>query len=428
MNKNVAEIFSFHRSELNSYNTNSIHKFVALCQLDLDFTPCILVGGTNGKGSICKILSTIYQESGLKVGLFVSPHLDSYHERIQINHKKITDQSFLQIYQGLSPKIQEASLQGIHLSFFELILISSLIYFKQNQVDLVIYEVGLGGKRDATQILKPNFTAISNVSLDHTHILGGDLKSIAHEKSGVIFEKTPFLYAQNDELTPIFKNSCFQKKSPFIQARQLISKVQHTQTGFKGRLNWDDKQAAFQASLNGEHQAQNLNTALNILLNTRSLHEVTLPQIVSSLSKLNHECRLEVISHSPLIIVDGSHNLAGIQSLSNWLTNYFENYQISICLSLKVNKDHTQIISILKKNASVSVYKPRAKSFVNPKNIDPSLFCYPNYHQIYDDFFNLKAKNKVLIFTGSLKSAIIQKKYFQKYKKKHQSTKYFQKP
>ncbi|MCJ8346518.1 hypothetical protein MJH12_13320, partial [bacterium] len=165
MLKKIQEIFDFHRSELNSYQSNSIQRFVDKYQIDVHFAPYFLVGGTNGKGSLCKLLSTIYQKGSYKVGLFVSPHLFSYNERIQVNHKHISDKAFLKIYQELLPKIEDASSHQIHLSFFELILICSLLYFKKQGVDVIIYEVGLGGKRDATQILSPIFSTITNVSL-----------------------------------------------------------------------------------------------------------------------------------------------------------------------------------------------------------------------------------------------------------------------
>ncbi|PCJ21304.1 MAG: hypothetical protein COB02_01590 [Candidatus Cloacimonadota bacterium] len=415
MNQKIKQIFQFHRSTLNSYQTKSIQKFVKKFNLNINFTPHFVIGGTNGKGSLCKILSSIYKKSSYKIGLFVSPHLHSYNERIQVNHKNISDKEFINIYQELSPSLKKAGKENIHLSFFELILIISLIHFKNKKVDLMIYEVGLGGKRDATQILNPIFSTITNVSLDHTHILGDTIQKIAIEKSGNIFENSSFLYPKKDKLSTFFESICNIKKSRFYATKRLISSNIHNKNGFKGFFSWENKNHPFSCNLKGENQSENLNNALNIIQLNQKKFPVKVNDIQSSLIDINHECRLEIISQSPLIFVDGSHNIEGILYLKKWLENHFSDYEIYISIAFKNNKNSTQSIQELKKIAIVSSYTPKFKGFLKKNDFLENILHFNNYKTIYDSYFKISKKKKILLFTGSLKSAIIQKRYFKKY-------------
>ena len=196
----------FYQSQgLKAYKSgiDNIRFFVEQLNLNLLEIKFIHVGGTNGKGSTCAYLSSIIQESGYKVGLFTSPHFFDFRERIKVNNKKIEKEFIIKFIQENIELIEE-----LYLSFFELSFGMSLYYFFEQKVDYAVIEVGLGGRLDATNIINPLLSVITNISYDHTEILGNTLEKIAYEKAGIIKEKTPvIIYQQANKILEIFRKT-----------------------------------------------------------------------------------------------------------------------------------------------------------------------------------------------------------------------------
>ena len=190
----------------------------------------IHVGGTNGKGSVSHSLAAVLQSNGYKVGLYTSPHLQDFAERIRVNGEKISKNYIIDFVSNSQKYIEQMS-----LSFFELTTMMALCYFKEQKVDYAIIEVGLGGRLDSTNIITPIASVITNISFDHTYLLGNTLKEIATEKAGIIKQNTPIIIGEKQEETnAVFKNKAKEMNAPIFfaeeiyQLSQLKEEAEHT--------------------------------------------------------------------------------------------------------------------------------------------------------------------------------------------------------
>ena len=286
-----------------------------------DSLKCIHVAGTNGKGSVCTMLDSILQEAGYKTGLYTSPHIYDYTERIKINGKDISQEDFASLF-------EEVSQIKVHLTEFEILTIMMFLYFKRNNVDIVILETGLGGRFDATNVIKENLCAIiAQIDLDHTDRLGDTKEKIAFEKAGIIKPDCPVITSMGyeairdraDEL-----NSMLVFVSPYVPQDFIDS-----------------------LALKGLHQVENLAlviTAINYLF--KNIDEET---IKAGLSKVKNPCRFEYIKEKNLII-DASHNPNGILALRNNLDYYFPNQARRFVFGCLKTKDYSQMMKILFQN------------------------------------------------------------------------------
>ena len=286
-----------------------------------DSLKCIHVAGTNGKGSVCTMLDSILQEAGYKTGLYTSPHIYDYTERIKINGKDISQEDFASLF-------EEVSQIKVHLTEFEILTIMMFLYFKRNNVDIVILETGLGGRFDATNVIKENLCAIiTQIDLDHTDRLGDTKEKIAFEKAGIIKPDCPVITSMGyeairdraDEL-----NSMLVFVSPYVPQDFIDS-----------------------LALKGLHQVENLAlviTAINYLF--KNIDEET---IKAGLSKVKNPCRFEYIKEKNLII-DASHNPNGILALRNNLDYYFPNQARRFVFGCLKTKDYSQMMKILFQN------------------------------------------------------------------------------
>ena len=179
----------------------------------------IHVAGTNGKGSVSHMLASVLQEAGYKTGLYTSPHLLDFRERIRVNGMIITEKFVTDFINN-----HKAWFETFDPSFFEISVFMAFEYFKQNQVDIAVIEVGLGGRLDATNIISPVLSVITNIGKDHTEILGDTLEKIAAEKAGIIKTNTPVVIGESqDETLPVFSDFCYQKDAPLIIADRIYS-------------------------------------------------------------------------------------------------------------------------------------------------------------------------------------------------------------
>lgn len=284
-----------------------------------DKLKCIHVAGTNGKGSVCAILSTILKEAGYKIGLYTSPHIFDYTERIKINGEEIPQNTFANLIKEI---ITLAENNNIDLTEFEILTAVMFKYFADEKVDYVVLETGLGGRFDATNVIKSNLCSIiTHIDLDHTERLGKTRSEIAFEKAGIIKPNCPVITCEGYEEikdTADEKESLFLIVTPFSDTTHL--------------------------SLKGNYQGENLALALNCI---QLLFE-NIPQetINSALQKVKHPCRFEYIEKYNLII-DGAHNPNGAMALRESLDyNYYSTPKRFVFGCLK-NKDYEQMMQIL---------------------------------------------------------------------------------
>lgn len=284
-----------------------------------DKLKCIHVAGTNGKGSVCAFISTILTEAGFKTGLFTSPHLFRYTERIKIDEKEIPTDIFAQkIF-----KINELSEKNnIHLTEFEILTAVMFEYFAENNVDYAVVEVGLGGKYDSTNVIKnPLCSVITTIDLDHTERLGDTIEKIAEEKSGIIKPNCLVVVDKNNKGFEVVKS--------------------HTQ---KDLLNLAKIYKYENVSLKGDYQKENLNLALTTV-------ELLLPDldkniIQKALKHVVHHGRFEYFEDKK-ILIDGGHNPNGIKVLRENLDIYFKNIPKRFIFGCLKNKNYSKMINII---------------------------------------------------------------------------------
>lgn len=295
---------------------------------------CIHVAGSNGKGSTCSMLASILTESGYKVGLFTSPHIKDFRERIRINGEQIPEQHVIDFIQKV-----KASPLDFEPSFFEITFGMAMEYFAIEKCDVCIIETGLGGRLDATNVVEPVLSVITNISLEHTAMLGNTLEEIAFEKGGIIKKETPVVLGETEsQLYPIFEKLAKQNNSTVYYASEI-----------KNNEN-------FNSPLLGEYQKENLRTVLKAceVIKTQGF-KINDDSIQRGLENLSLNTgffgRLQVTSSSPLTIFDVSHNPAGI-SASLESIQKLNKGNLHIIYGTSADKDVLSILKLFPKDAS----------------------------------------------------------------------------
>lgn len=314
----------------------NVGKLCALFDHPEKYQKFVHVAGTNGKGSTSSLIASCLTEAGLKVGLFTSPHIKSFTERIRINGQEIQEEFVIAFVET----VRKANLDYTP-SFFELSFVLSLSYFKEKNTTVNIIETGLGGRLDATNIISPIISVITNIGLEHTNFLGNTLQLIASEKAGIIKPNIPVVIGEYQEETlPVFQKIAKQKQAK-------ITLCDQTETNFDNSL------------LLGTYQKQNARTAytaLNILSKKLSILENELrfyfeKGIKNLTNNSGLKGRMQVISNKPYTLFDAAHNTEGINSL---LENIYKlaHKKIHIVYGTSSDKDLSRIGSLLPKNAN----------------------------------------------------------------------------
>ncbi|WP_019037613.1 bifunctional folylpolyglutamate synthase/dihydrofolate synthase [Psychroflexus tropicus] len=300
----------------------------------------IHVAGTNGKGSVSHMLASILQSSGYKVGLYTSPHLKDFRERIKINGEQIQKEKVVEFI-----STHKEFLERNRLSFFEMTVGMAFDYFSKEQVDIAVIEVGLGGRLDSTNIITPLLSVITNIGLDHTEFLGHTLELIAGEKSGIIKPEIPVVIGETlEETKPVFIQKATQNNAPIHFAEDLECKLPA-------------------CDLKGSYQQFNIRTCLKSIevLNTLNCWDISQQNIEKGLKSVVSSTQLrgrwEVLGQMPKIITDTAHNAEGLTLVLNQLTNEsFEN--LHMVLGFVNDKDLNSILQLFPQNAKYYFSKP----------------------------------------------------------------------
>lgn len=280
----------------------------------------IHVGGTNGKGSVSNMLASILYEAGYSTGLYTSPHLLDFRERIRVNGKLCDENFVIAFTEKMKPHIEE-----IQPSFFEITVAMAFDYFVEQNVDIAVVEVGLGGRLDSTNVISPLLSVITNISLDHTNMLGNTLAEIAGEKSGIIKPHTPCVIGEfHEETFPVFLQKANAQTSTLYLAAenfQLETENQDLEkiivdVSYLNQLIYEN----LEIHLAGTYQLKNIKTVLQCIEILRQ-REIDIPEesVYDGLLKIKENTgfagRLQVLSQSPLILCDCAHNHAGLHEL-----------------------------------------------------------------------------------------------------------------
>jgi dihydrofolate synthase / folylpolyglutamate synthase len=292
----------------------------------------IHVAGTNGKGSTCAMLESIYRHAGLRVGLFTSPHLVRFTERIQINRQFIPEPDVVRLLCRLQD-LARTFPPDQHLTFFEFVTAMALAWFDEQRCDLVIWETGMGGRLDATNIVSPIATLITNIQYDHQRWLGSSRAEIAAEKAGIIKPLVPILTATDEpDALEVISRTAASQRAPLTIITPADSHNPHLHT-----------------SLLGHHQK--INAAL-ATATVRALHQlipVTPSQLRSGLQHVSWPGRLQLLNHpnGRRVLLDGAHNLAGAESLRAAILELFPNTHPTLILGILEDKDWPHVCEVL---------------------------------------------------------------------------------
>lgn len=315
--------------------------------------PSILVAGTNGKGSVCALLTHIITLHDLRAGLFTSPHLVRIEERIRIGKKPISVRSFCQILTRLREKIEDLISSGRLLSpptYFELMTCLGLIYFKEQKVDIAVLEVGMGGRFDATNVADPLVTLITTISAEHQEFLGESLEQIAFEKAGIIRKGIPVICGvEKKEAFLTIKKRAEELQAPFFgvfenEKNFLPLKADN---GYSFEYRTKREKYRFSPRLMGFHQGKNAAMAIvaaeQLSENWKKLEK---EKIIQGIESCQWEGRLEIVSRHPLIILDGAHNEEGADALKSYIRDFISS-PIILVFAMMRDKKITKISEIL---------------------------------------------------------------------------------
>lgn len=327
----------------------------------------IHIAGTNGKGSSSHMLAAVLQQSGYKTGLYTSPHLVDFRERIKVNGKMVPKNYVVDFV----IKHKEA-FEAIEPSFFEWTFGLALDYFMKEEVDVAVIEVGLGGRLDSTNIITPKACLITNISFDHTNLLGDSIEKIAREKGGIIKPRVPVVIGQyQSETAPIFNQIAKEQKAPIEFADKNYKLLSHKQENGHLQVSILNKKTEqinnYQLDLTGLYQVKNLLGVLDILDFVQKAGYLIEPEHIHGglrqVVKLTGLCgRWQILSAKPHIIADTGHNEEGIKQVLENLKN-IQHKNLHVVFGTVNDKDISKILALLPKNAAYYFVKasiPRA--------------------------------------------------------------------
>jgi len=333
--KTIAYLYGLQRFGI-KFGITNISNLLALLNNPQRNLTCIHIGGTNGKGSTAAFLASILSKAGYKVGLYTSPHLTSFTERIKINNHEISRKDVIRLTALLRNKAEEID----SITYFEFVTAMALLYFAEQKVDLCILEVGMGGRLDATNVVSSIISVITNISKEHEQYLGNSLLKIANEKAGIIKKKGVLITgATQTKVITIFKKRCKTLHTQFYQLGKDFSlkKMNGESLSYRSRKF---KLDGIKLGLLGDHQLNNAAIALAVIdiLKSKGYH-IENKAIYQGLHNVYWPGRLEIAKNSPLVILDGAHNPAAMKNLKDTLLKYFNFKKLILVMGIMGDKN-----------------------------------------------------------------------------------------
>ncbi len=312
-------------------------------------TKFVHVAGTNGKGSICEMMSNILQQAGYRVGKFISPHLIRFNDTILVNGEEITDDEVEEILSELSKKIDiYNNTHKTPVKWFEVITSIALIYFAKKQCDIVVLETGLGGRTDCTNIVDSTISIIGNIGYDHMDILGNTIEEITMHKAGIIKQNSDTVMQYQENVIPIVQKECEIKNTKLHLVKENELKNYYYDENYQA---FDyDKYSKIEINLKGKVQIYNAAICIKCaeILNQKG-YNISDAAIRQGLKTVIHKARFETIHKNPLIIFDGGHNENAIKNLVTTLNQYYNGKDKVFIVSILKTKDYKTIIEQITK-------------------------------------------------------------------------------
>ena len=381
----------------------------------------IHIGGTNGKGSTAAILQAILEQAGYKAGMFISPHLHDFRERININGVMIQPEDVVTGIEEMRPHLQALLAEGVeHPTEFEVSTALALLYFARMQPDFVLLEVGLGGAIDSTNVVQPLISVITSIGMDHMDYLGNNINEIALVKAGIIKEGVPVVTsAGRAEALKIIQEYAAEKGSNVIIVGQDVRWEMAGRDG--GSFNYHGLNSLYpelKLSLQGVHQYDNASTALAVteLLRDRFGYDIPETAIRQGLNSVKWPGRLELLSENPKILLDGAHNVDGMKSLAVALRQHreglYKHRRLILCLGMLGDKEIEKAVGIIGPLADVIVVtkpgSPRAGDWEHIALLAGEYVANDNIYVIEDPILavskclEMLSPEDMLCVTGSL--------------------------
>jgi len=368
---------------------------------------CIHVAGTNGKGSIASALSTIFYSSGYNVGLYTSPHLVHFNERICINNRPISNDHMVKAYLA----VKNAHHGSREPTFFEFSTAMALWEFARQKVDWAIIETGMGGRLDATNVMHPKLCIISNISLEHQLYLGNTISKIADEKGGIIKRRVPVITAVKQKSAAVaLKKIADSKSAPFYRlgnAFRIRKNPDKTFSYFGIHHNWRN----LKTGLTGNHQIENAALVLAAceILNQKYT-DIAFETIKSGIETNKWPGRLEIISKRPLVILDGAHNRVAAKALSMYISDHLADRSVTLVIGILDDKPYAVMLKSLLPACKKVVLTcpdidralPAEQLFPIAKEIIPDVEIISNVGKAVTHCIDTASPDEVICVAGSL--------------------------
>ena len=375
---------------------------------------CVHIAGTNGKGSTSAMVAEILKESGYKVGLYTSPFIEEFEERIQINSVNIPKERLCEVVDKVSKAVKKVEKDGLgNPTEFEIITAAMFLYYYEEKVDIAVIEVGLGGKLDSTNILDPILTVITSISYDHVGILGNTLREIATEKAGIIKEGIPLvLYPVEEEAKEAILNVANMKNCEvnFVESNEAEFIRVSKEKRIYQIIRYNNEE--YKLPLLGTHQVINFSVVMKIIeLLGRLGYKVTNKNVKVALENVVWKGRMEVISNNPYVLLDGAHNLGGIEKLKESLNKYFTYTKLILIIGILGDKDveHMlkEIIPRAEEVITVTPNSPRAMSAIELKEkieeiSEKKVSAFENYEDAFKYAKQVSNEDDMILICGSL--------------------------
>lgn len=381
---------------------------------DLKF---IHVAGTNGKGSTSSFIANILIEGGYKVGLFTSPYLEVFNERMKINNIDISDESLAKITCKVKEKVEEMLKKGMnHPTEFEIVTAIAMQYYKEENVDFVVLEVGLGGRYDSTNVIEDSLASvITTISMDHTDILGDTIGKIAYEKAGIIKNNGLVIsYPQEKEAQEVIADVAEKNNARVtIVPTERLEIIETTEFGSRFNFGYKDiRMTNLEIQLIGAHQTYNAVTALTTILALKEeeIISITEEAIKKGLKDTKWSGRLEVLNRKPTFLIDGAHNIQGIQALKKTLKEIFNYDKLILGVAILADKDVDHMIEeltpiadkIVVTEANIFRAMKAEELATKIRKYNESITIESNIEKAVQKTFDMASENDIIVFSGSL--------------------------
>jgi dihydrofolate synthase/folylpolyglutamate synthase len=366
----------------------------------------VLIGGTNGKGSIAAMAASILEKGGFRVGLYTSPHLTDVRERIRVNGRMITREEMASCVEEVRKEVRE------DITYFECLTAVAFLHFFRVRIHVAVLEVGMGGRLDATNVVKPYVSVVSNISLDHRTYLGNSLEAIAREKGGIVKKRGVCITAAKQRrVINVLEDICLQRGATLLRLGRDM-KVEIKRNGTFSYRGLGEGYKDLICPLMGRHQIENAALAIGAIESMRRKgFDIDGGTIARGLRNTQWEGRLEILQRDPTIIVDGAHNPAGISALSGALKSEFEYKRLILIFGVLNDKDYgTMLRTIVPLADHLIITRPQTDRAMPPGKIEPvasrhtpqGIEVIENSLDALKKAISLAGVNDLICVTGSL--------------------------